>query len=43
MTFKRHTLGTNNKKRSKKWSSLDFAFFVQSFLIFHGGFGLVVS
>ena len=35
------TRNPDHKKRSKKWSSLNRACFVQSFLIFHPSFGLV--
>ena len=43
-TFKRvNTRSMSYKKRSKRWSSLDFGVFVQSFLIFHDRRGQVVS
>ena len=37
------TRSMSYKKRSKRWSSLDFGVFVQSFLIFHDRRGQVVS
>ena len=39
--FSTSTRNPDHKKRSKKWSSLNRACFVQSFLIFQPPFGLV--
>ena len=36
-----YTFNPRYKRHSKKWSSLDFSFFVQLFLIFHAAFGLM--